>query len=71
MLRGIHHGRITCSKLLDESRGAKLQWLHDTDKMNGGNQNSARCEIYSNTNPNLIRFSTLFQGTKVPQYFYS
>jgi hypothetical protein len=35
MLRGIHHGKIICPKLLDQRREAKLQWLHNSSQMNG------------------------------------
>ncbi|PNF25843.1 hypothetical protein B7P43_G11138 [Cryptotermes secundus] len=36
-----------CSKLLDESKQAKLQWLQDPSKMNGDNLNNIRHEMSS------------------------
>jgi hypothetical protein len=33
-----------CSKLLDERKQAKLQWLQDPSETNGDNLNNIRCE---------------------------
>jgi hypothetical protein len=33
-----------CSKLLDERKQVKLQWLQDPSEINGDNQNNIRCE---------------------------
>jgi hypothetical protein len=33
-----------CSKLLDQRKQAKLQWLHDPSKINGDNLKNVRCE---------------------------
>jgi hypothetical protein len=33
-----------CSKLLDQRKQAKLQWLHDPSEINGDNLNNIRCE---------------------------
>jgi hypothetical protein len=33
-----------CSKLLDQRKQAKLQWLQDPSKINGDNLNNIRCE---------------------------
>jgi hypothetical protein len=32
-----------CSKLLDQRKEAKLQWLHDSSEINGDNINNVRC----------------------------
>jgi hypothetical protein len=33
-----------CSKLVDQRKQAKLQWLQDPSDINGGNLKIARCE---------------------------
>jgi hypothetical protein len=33
-----------CSKLLDQRKQAKLQWLQDPNELNGDNLNNVRCE---------------------------
>jgi methionyl-tRNA synthetase len=33
-----------CSKLLDQRKQAKLQWLQDSSEINGDNLNNAGCE---------------------------
>jgi hypothetical protein len=33
-----------CSKLLDQGKQAKLQWLQDPSEINRDNLNSVRCE---------------------------
>jgi hypothetical protein len=33
-----------CSKLLDQSKQAKLQWLHNPSKTNGDDMNNVSCE---------------------------
>jgi hypothetical protein len=33
-----------CSKLLDQRKQAKLQWLRDPSEINGDNLNNIRCE---------------------------
>jgi hypothetical protein len=33
-----------CSKLLDQRKDAKLQWLQDPNEVNGDNLNNIRCE---------------------------
>jgi hypothetical protein len=33
-----------CSKLADQRKEAKLQWVHDPSEINGDNLNNARCE---------------------------
>jgi hypothetical protein len=33
-----------CSKLLDQRKRAKLQWLQDPSEINGDNLNNVRCE---------------------------
>jgi hypothetical protein len=33
-----------CSKLLDQRKQAKLQWLQDPSEINGDNLNNVRCE---------------------------
>jgi hypothetical protein len=33
-----------CSKLLDQRKQAKLQWLQDPSDLNGDNLNNVRCE---------------------------
>jgi hypothetical protein len=33
-----------CSKLLDQSKQAKWQWLQDPCEINGDNLNNVRCE---------------------------
>jgi hypothetical protein len=33
-----------CSKLLDQRKEAKLQWLQDPSEINGNNLNNVRCE---------------------------
>jgi hypothetical protein len=33
-----------CSKLLDQRKQAKLQWLQDLSEINGDNLNNVRCE---------------------------
>jgi hypothetical protein len=33
-----------CSKLLDQRKQAKLQWLQDPNEINGDNLNNVRCE---------------------------
>jgi hypothetical protein len=33
-----------CSKLLDQTKKAKLQWLQDPSEINGDNTNNVRCE---------------------------
>jgi hypothetical protein len=33
-----------CSKLLDQRKQAKLQWLQDPSEMKGDNLNNVRCE---------------------------
>jgi hypothetical protein len=33
-----------CSKLLDQRKQAKLQWLQNTSEINGDNLNNVRCE---------------------------
>jgi hypothetical protein len=33
-----------CSKLLDQRKQAKLQWLQDPSEINGDNMNNVRCE---------------------------
>jgi uncharacterized protein YaaR (DUF327 family) len=33
-----------CSKLLDQRKQAKLQWLQDPSEVNGDNLNNVRCE---------------------------
>jgi hypothetical protein len=33
-----------CSKLLDQKKQAKLQWLQDPSEINGDNRNNVRCE---------------------------
>jgi hypothetical protein len=33
-----------CSKLLDQRKQAKLQWLQDPSELNGDNLNTVRCE---------------------------
>jgi 50S ribosomal subunit-associated GTPase HflX len=34
-----------CSKLLDQKKEAKLQWLQDPSEINGDNLNNVRCEV--------------------------
>jgi hypothetical protein len=34
-----------CSKLLDQRKQAKLQWLQDPNEINGDNLNNVRCEV--------------------------
>jgi hypothetical protein len=34
-----------CSKLLDQRKQAKLQWLQDPNEVNGDNLNNVRCEV--------------------------
>jgi hypothetical protein len=34
-----------CSKLLDQRKQAKLQWLQDPSEINGNNLNNVRCEV--------------------------
>ncbi|PNF18214.1 hypothetical protein B7P43_G17761 [Cryptotermes secundus] len=34
-----------CSKVLDQGKQAKLQWLQDPGELNGDNLNNKRCEI--------------------------
>jgi hypothetical protein len=46
-----------CSKLLDQGKQAKLQWLQDLRQINGDNLNSIRCEA-----------STHFRTTKKREY---
>jgi hypothetical protein len=36
-----------CSKLLDERKQAKLQWLQNPSEINGDNLNNVRCETSS------------------------
>jgi hypothetical protein len=33
-----------CSKFLDQSKQAELQWLQDPSQIHGDNQNNIRCE---------------------------
>jgi hypothetical protein len=33
-----------CSKLLDQKKQAKLQWLQDSNEINGDNLNNLRCQ---------------------------
>jgi hypothetical protein len=33
-----------CSKLLDQRKQVKLQWLQDPSEINGDNMNNIRCE---------------------------
>jgi hypothetical protein len=37
-----------CSELLDQRKLIKLQWLQDSGKINGENQNNIRCETRRN-----------------------
>jgi hypothetical protein len=34
-----------CSKLLDQSKQANLQWLQYPSEINGNNLNNVRCEV--------------------------
>jgi uncharacterized protein YaaR (DUF327 family) len=34
-----------CSKLSDQRKQAKLQWLQDPNEVNGDNLNNVRCEV--------------------------
>jgi hypothetical protein len=36
-----------CSKLLDQRKHAKLQWLQDPSELDGDNLNDVRCEASS------------------------